>query len=207
MVDELRIYTLVPGGLPEYLRLAAEVAVPIRGDNYGKLLGLWHGEIGAANRIFNLWRHVDLNTRQAVREELESMEAWRNDYVAQVRPLMRQQVIRFMTPVIDIVHPDDGPNLYEVRIIKSKVGQGRELASRIAAELPAVDTPSTVGLWTTFAGSLHEVVHLTAYRDWNARSLASLARRPWRDFLAAHGKLVEEIDSTLMLPGSQSPLQ
>lgn len=206
IIDELRIYTLVAGALPEYLELAEKVAVPIRGDSYGRLLKIWHGEIGAANRVFNIWRHKDLNTRQAVRVELEALEAWRNDYVAKVRPLMQQQVIRFMTPV-DIVDAPETGNLYDVRIFRSRVGQGKELASRIVVELPAADGVCPVGVWTTFAGSLHEVVHISAYRDWQVRSNASLVRDPWRGFLARHGSLIEEIDSTLMLPAVHSPWQ
>ena len=66
MIDELRIYRLVPGGLADYLKHAGEVAMRLRGDDYGKLLGFWYAEIGAVNCAFNLWQHQDLNSRQAL---------------------------------------------------------------------------------------------------------------------------------------------
>lgn len=53
MIDELRIYRLVPGGLADYLRLSGEVAIPFRGDKFGELLEFWFAEIGAVNTVFN----------------------------------------------------------------------------------------------------------------------------------------------------------
>ena len=63
MIHELRIYTLKPGKVPEFMKLAEERAMPIRGDNYGKLVGYWFSEFGPLNQIFHLWEFEDLNTR------------------------------------------------------------------------------------------------------------------------------------------------
>jgi len=205
VIDELRIYRLAPGALAEYLRLAEDVAVPIRGDNYGRLLGFWYGEIGAFNSVFNLWQHDDLNTRQALRAELEKLDAWRTDYLPLVRPLMQQQVIRLMTAVIPLRPPADEGNTYEVRIIRCKAGRAPEFAAELAAGPDDSFNAQTVGLWTTFAGHLNEVVHISAYRDVHERLRRSLRHPHWQRFMSGPGALVEEIESSLAIPAKHSP--
>ncbi|MFN7634231.1 MAG: NIPSNAP family protein, partial [Acetobacteraceae bacterium] len=71
MIDVLRIYTLRAGAMTRYMDLAERVAAPLRGDRFGTLLGFWAGEAGAANSVFNLWRHEDLETRRRLRLDLE----------------------------------------------------------------------------------------------------------------------------------------
>ncbi len=206
MIDELRIYTLAPGGLPEYMRLAEDVAVPIRGDDYGKLVGFWFGEIGATNRIFNMWRHESLDKRQAIRVELEKNVAWQTDYVPKIRPLMREQIIRFMTPVMPVTAPSATGNLYEIRLIRTKIGGSKRLAEALASA-SAGDGMTTVGVWTTFAGQIHEVVHIVAWHDMAARMASTLREGTWRDVVARSGDLIEAIDSSLTIAGSHSPLR
>jgi NIPSNAP len=207
MIDELRIYRLVPGGLADYLKFAGEVAMPLRGDSYGKLLGFWYGEIGSANCAFNLWQHEDLNTRQALREGLETMSEWRAQYLSRVQPLMQQTVIRLMTPVAEVSEPKEAGNTYELRIIRTKAGRAHELASRLMTEPPPHLKARTVGIWTTFAGTLNEVVQLCAYRDVRERLSYPLQHAEWRDFLGRHGPLAEEVESSLLIPVDFSPLQ
>jgi hypothetical protein len=201
MIDELRIYTLRAGAMPAYLKLAEEVAVPIRGDRHGRLLGFWAGEIGAANSVFNLWQHDDLNRRQEVRAELERLEAWRRDYLAAVRPLMQQQVIRFLQAVVPAAPPAIIGNLYEVRLVRTRVGEAQAVAARLADHHPSVGV--TVGVWTTLAGQLNEVVQILAYADPAARLGRSL-HRPDEPLL---GPDVEAIESSLVLPAAHSPMR
>lgn len=207
MIDELRIYRLVPGGLADYLKHAGEVAMRLRGDDYGKLLGFWYGEIGAVNCAFNLWQHQDLNTRQALREGLETKSEWRTQYLSLVQPLMQQTVIRLMTAVSSVSAPAGSGNTYELRIIRTKAGKAHELATRLKNDLPQELQASTVGIWTTFAGTLNEVVHLTAYRDVRQRLQRPLQHADWQNFMKQHGPLAEEIDSSLLIPVKFSPLQ
>lgn len=200
MVDELRIYTLRPGAMPRYLDLAEKVAVPVRGDRHGVLLGFWAGEAGAANAVFNLWRHEDLETRRRVRAALEALPAWRDDYLAGVRPLMLRQVVRFLDVVLPLRAPAAPCGLYEIRLIRSRAGAAGELSRAMAADAE----PGMVGLWTTSAGPINEVVQLLGIADPARRFARSLhADGP----LARHGDLVEEIETSLMLAAPHSPLK
>ena len=207
MIDELRVYRIVPGGLADYLKLSGGVAIPFRGDKFGELLGFWYAEIGAVNTVYNLWRHLDLNTRQALRAELAKSEVWRTQYQARIQPLMQHQVIRLMTPVIPLAKRPEGGNTYEIRLIRTKAGKAPELASRLQSELPAEFQAENIGLWTTFAGEVNEVVHISAYRDVHARLKRSLEDADWRRFLKDYGPLVDRVESSLTLPADYSPLK
>ena len=63
MIHELRIYTLWPGKVPEFLKLAEERAMVIRGNDYGNCEGYWFTEFGSLNQIAHLWSYEDLNER------------------------------------------------------------------------------------------------------------------------------------------------
>lgn len=200
MVDELRIYTLRAGAMPRYLELAEKVAVPIRGDRHGVLLGFWAGEVGAANSVFNLWRHTDLEARRRVRAELEALPAWRERYLAAVRPLMLRQVVRFMEAVLPLRAPASPCGLYEIRLIRTVAGGAGEL-SRALAGAPQT---GTLGIWTTSAGPINEVVQLIGVSDARARLTQTWHADGPMD---RHASLIEEVETSLMLAAPHSPLR
>ena len=100
MIHELRIYTCFPGKTPDFLKLVEEVGKPIRGDRHGKNLGYWTSEFGELNQVYHMWEYDDLAHRDKVRGELGKMESWRNDYVANVRPLIQRQDVKFLHPQV-----------------------------------------------------------------------------------------------------------
>ena len=207
MIDELRVYRLKPGSLPDYMKFSGEIAVPFRGDRFGALLGFWFAEIGAANTAFSLWRHQDMNTRQALREEMAKSEVWRTQYQPRIQPLMQRQEIRLLNPIVSPTLGTETGRVFEIRFIRTKAGKSQELAARLQSDLPRTFQDETAALWTNFAGEVNEVVHLAAYRDSGARLKRSLNDPDWRDFLDKHGALVENIDSSLMLAAGHSPLK
>jgi hypothetical protein len=175
--------------------------VPVRGDRFGLLLGFWAGEAGAPNAVFNLWRHEDLETRRHLRAELEALPGWRDRYLPGVRPLMLRQVVRFMDAVLPLSMPAAAPNLYELRLFRAVAGEAGALARGIAED----GEDGTIGIWTTFAGPINEVVQLLAHPDAAAR-----LSRSWHGDsgpLARHAARIEEVESSLMLPAPHSPLR
>lgn len=201
MIDELRIYTLRAGAMTRYMDLAERVAVPLRGDRFGTLLGFWAGEAGAANSVFNLWRHEDLETRRRLRLDLEQLPGWREQYLAGVRPLMLRQVVRFLDPVLPLRPPGAAAHVYECRLIRTLAGEAGSLARAIAA----APEDGTIGVWTTSAGPINEVVQILAHRD-----IAARMARGWHGPdgpLALWGCWIEEVESSLMLAAPHSPLR
>ena len=211
MIHELRTYTLVPGKVPEFLKLAEEVGMPIRGDKYGKLEGFWFTDIGPLNQVVHLWSHDDLNARQANRAGLAQDEAWARDMIPQVLPLMQRQDIRLMTPALPLKPPGNSGNIYEYRNYRIKTGRAAEWLGHIKDVMPVREKYSpNVGLWHTEAGQPNEVSHLWVYSDLNARAAArdeTGKDAEWNAFRAKAGSLLEEMHSTLLLPAPFSPMK
>lgn len=120
---------------------------------------------------------------------------------------MRQQFVRLMTPVVPFCARVERGNIYEVRFIRTRTGNAQEFASQFGTGLTADDRAATVGVWTTIARHLNEVVHISACRDVAARLKRSLQFAEWQHFLENHGSLIEEIESSLMIPANHSPVQ
>jgi hypothetical protein len=204
MLHELRFYEIAAGRLDDYINHAGKVAVPFRGDDYGKLLGFWACEIGAVNGVFNLWEHQSVATRETLRAKLQTQDVWRSEYLPHSQPLMRRQLSRLLTPLAEPRPPAAAGNVYEMRIFRTCAGKTRALASLLQDELPASLWASAVATWTGNSGDVNEVVHLSVYPG--TLPLADILQvAAWRDFLKQHGTLVEDIQSSLMTPVYFSP--
>lgn len=70
MIYELRTYTLVPGGLREYLRLYGEKGRSVQVAILGDLVALLQPETGDLNQLRYLWRFDSLDDRRVRREAL-----------------------------------------------------------------------------------------------------------------------------------------
>lgn len=211
MIHELRIYTAKPGTVADMARNSGTVAREIRGDNYGKLEGYWMTEIGALNQVVHLWSYADLNERARLRAELGKNERWAKEYLPLIRPILVRQDIRLMNPIIAPRKPDKEPNVYEMRVYRTRPGAAREWCNHIMEAMPVREKYSKpVGLWISEAGQPNEVVHIWAYPDLNARAAARAAATAdpgWQAFLKKGGPLLEEMSSTIMLPSAHSPMK
>jgi hypothetical protein len=204
MLHELRFYEIAAGKLADYVNHAGEVAVPFRGDRYGKLLGFWSCEIGAVNGVFNLWEHESVATREALRAELQKEAVWRNDYLPHSQPLMRRQFSRLLQPLAAVRPPAAPGNLYQIRIFRTRAGETQALAGAVQNELPASLSANAIGCWTGNSGDVNEVIFLSAHPQ-TADVASVMQSADWHAFLKSHGALIEDIQSSLMLPTSFSP--
>ena len=77
MIVEERVYTLVPGGVPEYLRLYQEFGMEIQKPILGHMVGYFHTEIGTLNQIVHMWAYdsLDERTRRRTRPLILSQES------------------------------------------------------------------------------------------------------------------------------------
>ena len=211
MIHELRIYTAKAGTVAEMAKNSGTVARAIRGDTYGKLEGYWMTEIGDLNKVVHLWSYSDLNERARLRAELGKNERWAKDYLPLIRPILVRQDIRLMNPVLAPRKPETEPNVYEMRIYRTRPGAAREWSNHIMEAMPIREKYSKpVGLWISEAGQPNEVVHIWAYPDLNARAAARAAATAdpgWQAFLKKTAPLLEEMSSTVMLPAAHSPMQ
>lgn len=213
VIYELRIYTLYPGKQTEYLRYQKEVSRPIRGDQYGTLVGCWTTEFGTLNQYVHLWSYPDANERQRLRAALGKNERWATEYLAKTHAMVMQQQNMILSPVeaVPFTAPAAGQHLYELRSYRAHPGKLNEWVRLFTGILPTRRKYSSpVGLWTTDVGALNRAVHLWAYDDLNHRAevRSTVLKDPaWQEFLAPSAAQLLEMNSTILVPAEVSPLQ
>lgn len=210
MIHELRTYTFHPGKLSEYLKIAEEVGRPIRGNDYGLNQGYWTSDIGTLNQIWHLWSYESIDARAVLRQKLAKNNAWRNDYVANIRGLIQKQEIRFLSPVLDFKPPTTTGNIYELRHYQCMTGQAAEFLKRLKGFMPAwANYSEPVCLWQVEAPFPNNIMHLWAYESFNTRAeiRAQVAADPkWQSFLS-QPSLLAHMENTILLPTNYSPLR
>lgn len=211
MVYELRTYTLQPGTLPAYLKLAGEIGRKVRGDDYGVQEGAWSSEFGVLNQYVHLWRYPDLNERERLRKELAKNERWTKEYVPQIRPLMLAQENKILSPVLPLKAPAEPGHLYELRTYRAHVGKLGEWIKLFTEIMPVREKFSkNVAVFQTEVSQLNEVVHLWAYRDLNHRAQvrgAALQDPEWGAFVARSAPLLTEMRAVALVPAPFSKLR
>ena len=97
MVYELRTYTLYPGKMAEFLRLAETEGFPLL-SRYLKPIGWWTTEIGPLNEVVILWAFDDLGQRDRAWAAARADDRLTNGYFPKVRALMVKQESKILTP-------------------------------------------------------------------------------------------------------------
>lgn len=87
MFVEQRIYTLVPGGTVDYLRLYAEHGREAQERILGTMLGCYTIEVGPLNQLVYLWGFESLQDRAERRARLMADAAFK-DFRGKVRHLL-----------------------------------------------------------------------------------------------------------------------
>jgi hypothetical protein len=97
VIVEERIYKLVPGAVPEYLRRYEAEGLAIQRATLGRLVGYFSTEAGPLNQIVHLWAYRDFAERTERRARLSSDPRWQ-EYVKTVRPLIVTQENKILIP-------------------------------------------------------------------------------------------------------------
>lgn len=106
MIVEERIYTLMAGKIPAYLKLYETEGLAIQREILGTMVGYFSTEFGPLNQIVHLWAYRDLADREARRRRLAADAGWQA-YVAKVRPWMVNQENKLLIPAPFSPHPID----------------------------------------------------------------------------------------------------
>jgi hypothetical protein len=212
MIYELRTYTVKPGALGDMIKAASTVSRDVRGDNYGKLEGYWSTEIGPLNQVMHMWSYNSFEERTKLRTELAKNPRWTGEYTPLIFPLLLRQDVRLLNAIKPPVAPATSGNVYEFRNYRARTGGAvRQWIEHFTGVLPEREKYSKiVGLWQTEASQPNEVCHIWAYPSLNARAEArgaALKDPAWQAFLAKGMPLLDEMNSTIMLPAPHSPLK
>ena len=97
MIHELRTYTLVPGGVREYLRIYNEQARGVQTQILGNLMALMVPESGDLNQLVFHWAFDSGEERARRRAELTADPRF-TEFRKQVRHLLIRQETRLLHP-------------------------------------------------------------------------------------------------------------
>ncbi len=91
MIYDYRVYTLKPGGVPEYMAAVREVGKPIRDKHGIKLAGWYYSEIGALNQVVHIWAYRDYEHLEEAKARVAADPDWGGKYIPRVRPWIESQ--------------------------------------------------------------------------------------------------------------------
>ena len=96
MIHELRTYTLVPGGVRDYLRIYNECGRELQTRTLGQLVALMTPESGDINQLVFHWAFDSLDERARRRAALMADSAFA-EFRKQVRHLLVRQESRLLS--------------------------------------------------------------------------------------------------------------
>lgn len=76
MIVDMRIYTVKPGRVGEFVRMYKEHAWPLQRKYLGECLGWYTSVDGQLNQVVQLWRYDSMADREARRTAMSQDEAW-----------------------------------------------------------------------------------------------------------------------------------
>ncbi len=87
MIYELRTYDVKPGLLNEYLKLFAEVGMPVRKPQ-NNLVGFWFTEFGELSQVVHIWKYESFQHRTDIRSELMRNPQWAHEFLPLAMPML-----------------------------------------------------------------------------------------------------------------------
>ena len=209
MIHELQNLNVRSGALAQALagnQAAGDIARPYPGT----LEGSWTTEIGALNRVWNLWSYEDLNQRQAMWEALAKDSRWM-EHLPRLSSCILRRDSRVMTPIAPLNAPEGAGNVYEYRYYRTTVANASKVAELMAEAIPTrAGYVHDVGMWITEIGTIDEFSHLVAYPTMAAREeqrSAMVADAEWSRLHKEITGYVEDARIELMLPTDGSALR
>ncbi len=107
MIVEERIYTLMAGKVPDYLRAYESEGLAIQKEILGTMVGYFSTEFGPLNQIVHLWAYRDLADRETRRRRLNADPGWQT-YVVKVRQWVVNQENKLLIPAAFSPNPVEG---------------------------------------------------------------------------------------------------
>lgn len=160
MIDELRQYTFTAEAWEKYWELFTGMCMPIRGDDFGQLRGLWYDRIGDTVSFRHVWRYESLDARAHLRAELIKVDDWREKFLPQAAQHVSQQFLQVLIPKLD----EDETGLAAARYLHSyrcPTGKAASVIQQIGGVTGAA-RKRLCGLWGTEFSDPNQVVAMTS---------------------------------------------
>ena len=162
MIVELSTYTLKSRS-QALVEERLEQALPER-VALSPLGGCWRTEVGVLNQLIVAWPYASAVERDSVIAAATRLKTWPpaiDEFVVE-----RQSRVLTLAPFSPAIEPRVLGNIYEIRIYGYAPGQ---IPGVISAWTEIIDErvkhSPLVGAWYSGSGTVHEWVHVWAYRD------------------------------------------
>lgn len=192
---EFATYVAAPGQLPQVgARYASEV-LPGLGSCGRHLAGAWTTELGPLSRLVTLCAVAPGAIHVPPGDE------------AFGQVTSQRRLCRLMRPL----STDMPCGVVEFRTYTAAPGQQPSYLDRMLAHLHLRERHSrNIGVWSPVGGRLDQVLHLWGYTDIQHRMqvrAAALADPAWRGYLTTVYPMLAEMESTVLIPTTFSPLR
>jgi len=147
MIYELREYTFSPENVSNYLSLFCEIGMPIRGNEFGRLVGNWvvHGD---SPRFLHLWEYASLADRTVKRAALGANQDWATKFLPRAVTFIDRQHLSVVNPIAGRIQSGNSTTVSGTgkALLACRCKPGS--AAGIAAQLHAAIENRADGIWT-----------------------------------------------------------
>jgi hypothetical protein len=166
MIYDLRTYTLKPGSVPEYEKFFGE-ALAVR-EQYSRLGGFWHTEVGILNQVIHIWPYADMGERERLRVEGGKDPNW-PPKVSHLLETMQSEIFTPLPFTPTMASGDLGP-VFEWREYMMRAdGQPALVENWASAIEERVKMSPLVMAMVTECGVLNKFVHIWGYESLEHR--------------------------------------
>lgn len=214
-VHEIVTHRVVPGKAPEYLELISEMYPKIAADpaNEVRLVGSWRTMIGDMDTYIHIWEYKGYpgfhHSQNVIHENEEYLQ-----HLAQIRPLLRSRESDLMQEFDfwgGTAKPHNYGGIFELRTYDLHSGKLLEWEQHWRKGLEyRKQVMEPVGAWFTHLGRLNRVHHIWQFADLEHRKISrqkSWEIPGWADTVHETVKLIDKMESHILVPLSFSPLR
>jgi hypothetical protein len=165
----MRTYTVQPNKVGEYEKRFGE-AYEVR-QNYSKMGGMWHTEIGPLNQIIHIWPYADMQERADIRAKASKDPSGK--WPPQTGELLTAQQVDILDPVANMKpwgEPQRWGEVYELRVYTYAPGDMAKAVAAFNEALPGRDGIYPVaGMFAAAQGNLNRLYQLFPYKSFAHR--------------------------------------
>ena len=199
-IVDLRIYTMRPGGIPEFLRLARSIVLPVQLRHIGPPIAYYVTDIGPQEEVIHLWGYDSLGDMQTRREARNLDPDW-PQYAQESAGLIEAQVTTLVNRVAlsmpaEAVAASANKPLVEMRtttVRRGSMAQMLALFQQQALPLQLRHIGAPLGLYVSDIGHINQLIQLWGfdnYADMEARRALREQEPAWSQYKKALEPLV-----------------
>jgi len=204
-IVDLRIYTGRQRAMPEFLRIAEKLGMPVQLRHVGAPLAYYVTDIGPQEEVMHLWGFDNLADMEARRAARNKDPDWQTYIDATDGLIVKQQcrvVRRVPLPVMDKLTAAAAEKpLVDFRTLtiqRSRMSEFLQIFETMALPVQLRHGGPPIALYTSEIGPLNELIQLWGYdslADMEALQASRHHDPAWQQYLLASGPLIVSEDS------------